>query len=146
MRAVSLWQPWATAFVLGIKGPETRKNCDIWRTNYRGPLAIHAALRWERKEREFAQVEYTLGRLPARLPFGALVGVVDLDDVRATEEVAPQLTAIERLYGNYAPGRLAWIVSNQRALPEPIAYKGLQGFFTIPDDILPPEFRPRVLL
>ena len=39
MKAISLHQPWASAVAIGIKTHETRS----WRTNYLGPLAIHAA-------------------------------------------------------------------------------------------------------
>lgn len=38
MKAVSLWEPWATLVRLKIKRIETRG----WSTSYRGPLAIHA--------------------------------------------------------------------------------------------------------
>ena len=39
MKALTIWQPWAGAAAAGIKHNETRS----WYTNYRGPLAIHAA-------------------------------------------------------------------------------------------------------
>lgn len=39
MKTLSLWQPFAQAISLGIKKHETRG----WKTDYRGPLAIHAA-------------------------------------------------------------------------------------------------------
>jgi hypothetical protein len=39
MKAVSLWQPFASLIYTGAKKIETRS----WPTNYRGPLAIHAA-------------------------------------------------------------------------------------------------------
>ena len=38
MKAVSLWQPWASLIVHGIKGVETRG----YPTNVRGRVAIHA--------------------------------------------------------------------------------------------------------
>lgn len=41
MKALTLWQPWASLIALGVKTIETRG----WSTNYRGPLAIHAAKR-----------------------------------------------------------------------------------------------------
>lgn len=41
MKALSLWQPWASAIALGAKRVETRS----WETLYRGPLLIHAAKR-----------------------------------------------------------------------------------------------------
>ena len=41
MKAISLWQPWATAIAVGAKRIETRH----WPTKHRGPLMIHAAKR-----------------------------------------------------------------------------------------------------
>lgn len=41
MRALTLHQPWASLIAVGAKSIETRS----WRTNYRGPLAIHAGKR-----------------------------------------------------------------------------------------------------
>jgi hypothetical protein len=41
MKALTLWQPWASLIALGAKTIETRS----WSTKYRGPLAIHAAKR-----------------------------------------------------------------------------------------------------
>jgi hypothetical protein len=39
IKAISLWQPWASLMALGLKRHETRH----WPTAYRGPIAIHAA-------------------------------------------------------------------------------------------------------
>lgn len=39
MKAITLYQPWATLVATGKKQIETRS----WSTNYRGPLAIHAS-------------------------------------------------------------------------------------------------------
>ena len=41
MKAITLWQPWATLLACGAKQYETRS----WATEYRGPIAIHAAKR-----------------------------------------------------------------------------------------------------
>lgn len=38
MKALTLYQPWASLIALGVKTVETRP----WATKYRGPLAIHA--------------------------------------------------------------------------------------------------------
>lgn len=132
MRAITLWQPWASAIALGLKSIETRG----WSTDYRGPLAIHAARRFGGEEKRFAQVERALGRLPARLPLGAIVCVVELVDVRTTDELALTVGPIEKLYGNYAPGRFGWILENVRALPDAVPYLGRQRFFNVPDELL----------
>ena len=41
MKALTLHQPWASLIAIGAKKIETRS----WATSYRGPLAIHAAVR-----------------------------------------------------------------------------------------------------
>jgi activating signal cointegrator 1 len=132
MKAISLWQPWAYALVSGMKKIETRS----WSTPYRGPLLIHAAKTFPVTARDFAMTERALGRLPARLPFGALVGVVNLADVRRTESVIQEISAIERLYGDYSWGRYAWMTDSFMAFDEPVPYKGKQGFFNVPDEII----------
>ena len=38
MKAITLWQPWASLLACGAKRYETRS----WSTSYRGPIAIHA--------------------------------------------------------------------------------------------------------
>lgn len=132
MRAISLWQPYASAIALGHKAIETRS----WSTRYRGPLAIHAAQRFRGDEKRFAQVERALGRVPARLPLGAIVAVVDLVDVKPTHDLELTISPIERMYGNYEPGRFGWMLENVRALPEPLPYVGRQRFFSVPDELI----------
>jgi hypothetical protein len=39
MKAISLWQTWATPVAIGAKRFETRD----WSTKHRGPIAIYAA-------------------------------------------------------------------------------------------------------
>ena len=41
MKAISLWQPWASLWACQEKQYETRS----WKTSYRGPIAIHAAMK-----------------------------------------------------------------------------------------------------
>lgn len=132
MKAISLWQPWASAIALGHKRIETRH----WFTNYRGPLAIHAAKRWTREQIDFARSERALARLPEQLPLGAIVATCRLVDVQCSEELAPQVSALERLYGNFAPGRFGWILEDITPLAIPVPFTGKQGFFTVPDDLL----------
>src|SRR3546814_6027994 len=117
----SLWQPWASAIALGHKSIETRH----WPTKDLGELAIHAAKRFGPDEREFASIERALGRMPARLPLGAIVAVVDLLDRRTTDQLlAEGIGPIEKLYGNYGPGRYGWVLGNVRPLSEPIGCVG----------------------
>lgn len=96
MKALTIRQPWASLIALGVKTILTRS----WRTDYRGPLAIHAGLRYdpfvpEDPERRLWSsgsrllIEPKMGNEDTwkhgnpfhRLPFGAVVAVADLVDV-----------------------------------------------------------------
>ena len=132
MKALTLTQPYATAVALGIKRVETRS----WRTNYRGELAIHAAIGFPRWARDFRMTELALGRGAARIPRGAVVAIVQLVDCRRVEEVAieisqddPQRWGIEHLYGDYSPGRWAWVLADVEPLAEPVCVKGALGLW-----------------
>jgi len=131
MRAISLWQPWATAIAIGVKRIETRH----WSTSYPGPLAIHAAQRWDRSQRRFAGVEQSLGVLPKEIPLGAIVAICRLEDCGPADELVREITQLEQRYGNYDRGRFGWILTEVRALPQPIPFKGRQSFFDVPDHI-----------
>jgi activating signal cointegrator 1 len=133
MKCLSLWQPWATAIPVHLKRIETRD----WSTKYRGPLAIHASKHWAMPEREFAAAEHAAGRLPAKIPLGAIVGICELVDVRPTRELLPTIGPIEQLYGNYSDGRFGLVLDKVVAFDEPVPYSGHQGFFNVPDEILP---------
>lgn len=146
MKAISLWQPWASAIACGAKRIETRH----WATKYRGPLLIHAAKRWDAHQRFFTRNEQAAGRLPADLPRGVIVAACHLvacipsDDLMADPN-AFGLTATDKRYGDYGPGRFGWLLEDVIALPEPIPYLGKQGFFNVPDDILPPDILSTIL-
>jgi activating signal cointegrator 1 len=129
MKAISLHQPWASAIALGNKSIETRH----WKPKHRGEIAIHAA---KTLDCEFAAAERSLGRLPARLPLGAIVAVATLVDCRPTHELKLEIGAIERLYGNYEPGRWGWMLEDIRVLAEPVGAVGRQSLFSIDGEIL----------
>lgn len=147
MKAISLWQPWASAMALGLKRIETRH----WSTNVRGPVAIHAAKRWTGEEREFAQdmVErYQVTELLSP-PLGAIVAVGFLFSVHRTDQLLDLASAQEQDWGNYGPERFGWRFRDIVRLAEPIPFKGAQGFFDVPDEVLagapmPPELLPVV--
>lgn len=131
MKALSLTQPWATAIILGVKQVETRS----WSTNYRGLIAIHAAKTFPKWAKDFANTEYTLGRLPCIYPLGAIIGLAKIAEVGRTEFVQFAVSAIERLYGDYSEGRYGWRLTDVIALPEPIPCKGALGLWNVPQDI-----------
>lgn len=129
MKGISIIQPWATAIVYGVKSIETRS----WTTNYRGRIAIHAAKTFPKTAREFASVEFTLGRIPKRLPFGAIIGYATLYDIKPAWEVRDLISSIERMYGDYTPGRFAWMLKDIERTPDEdiIPYAGKLGLFDV---------------
>lgn len=145
MRILSLWQPWATLMANGDKRVETRS----WSTPYRGPVALHAARKWNRELEMLAQsqpFQQCLGDLHLDpLPLGAILAVGKLVDVapmsveRRGESVFerwPSLfTAKELAFGNYEPGRFAWIFDEVRPLEKPLPWKGSQGFPGLPLEV-----------
>lgn len=156
MRAISLWQPWASAIALGAKRIETRD----WPTHVRGQIAIHAAKRKVQHEwiehgcsyNWCAALDHAMGaevRLEDKLPFGAIVAVCELVDCKPTgaftlQEVEDRRTRrfgsiytwTERQMGNFALGRYGWVLANVRALATPIPFKAKQGFFEVPDELI----------
>lgn len=133
MRALSLWQPWASAIAIGLKRVETRH----WPTSVRGLIAIHAAKRWTREEQEAAG-EFA-DEFDERLrnpPLGAIVATAMLIDCRGSDDLRRSISDTERAFGNYAPGRFGFVLDDVRPLPKPVPYRGAQGFFEVDADLV----------
>jgi len=134
VRAISLWQPWASLWASGRKVHETRH----WATDYRGPLAIHAAQRFVRDiGPDLAEIlDDQFGPHWGRdLLRGAIVGTCDLVACVPTATHFPA-SIDDEAAGDWSDGRFAWRAANFRLLARPIEWKGRQGFFSIPDSIL----------
>jgi len=77
MKALSIRQPWAWAILNLGKDIENRK----WKTNYRGPLLIHAAKKIDVDGLEYLHKTFGPGRnIPGQKDFqtGGIVGYCDL--------------------------------------------------------------------
>jgi hypothetical protein len=129
MKTISLWQPWATLVALNLKRYETRS----WATNYRGPLAIHAAKRpvdideW-RGRIHSALKESGYGWYGEKLPYGCIVCTVELTNVYRTETMLMTRDMDDYWFGDYSPGRFAWRLENVQ-LVDNIPARGSQGFW-----------------
>ena len=135
MKAISLWQPWATLMALGLKKIETRS----WATKYRGPLLIHAA----QKIIQYLDLPFPLQCIfyPYKalhykdLQRGGIIATVNLIDcVETNVRNSPEKP--ELFYGDYTPGRFMWITSNVRPFKKIIPYRGYQGLFNVADEAL----------
>lgn len=133
MKAISLWQPWASLWARGRKKYETRH----WATPYRGPLIVHAAKRIETdisdELREICEDEFG-GHWGVDLPAGALVAVCELVGCIRTDRL--HVDNEEFAQGDFTAGRFAWDTQNMRELPAPIAWRGMQSLFDVPNHVV----------
>ena len=121
IKALSLWEPWASFMRLGRKKNETRS----WPTQYRGPLLICAAKKTTPKTIALAH-HHGLRHLLC----GEAVALVDLVDCVRTEDLNREIDAREALLGDYSPKRYAWITENLRVI-KLFPVKGKQGLFNV---------------
>lgn len=131
-RVLSLWQPWASLMAVGLKRIETRS----WRTSFRGWVIIHAAKKRDEEGRAlYERLTVGPGGRYEDLPFGKAVCAVRLVGCVPTEtiECNPDLRQKyfdhkqERWFGNYTPGRWAWLTDKSVALEPPVPLRGAQG-------------------
>lgn len=126
IKAISLWQPWASLMAAGVKRHETRH----WATSYRGPIALHAAKTVDVAGAPDRLCLDVLGEFWAKTcARGAVVAVGQLIAVLQAERVADHLTPADLAAGNFTRGRFAWRVDNIRRLDDPIPTIGRQGLF-----------------
>lgn len=150
MRAISLWQPWGSLWLGRVKLHETRhwhirRQWPDWKPGDR--MAVHAAQRFEKNhDAELADIlRQTFGATWFRdLPTGALLGTIAVAACTRTESVfAPgsyaSMTAAERAdfhCGDFSAERYAWLGADPIIFPKPIPYKGAQGIFNVPDELV----------
>ncbi len=176
MKAISLWQPWASLIACGAKPFETRSYAPP-RALIGETIAIHAAKKIDKSAAQFAeelcygQHGHALGDeleaswggddCPdelmgifghAAMPIGCVVATAVLDAAFELGEPAissarPAANTLTRFtsrtmpacftvrydkFGDYSPGRWAWLLRDVRPLTPPARVKGAQGFFTLP--------------
>ncbi len=131
MKAISLWQPWATAMASGVKQIETRS----WPTSHLGDLVICSSKRKPSCEECGDDETYKAALL---LPYGCVVCVVEVYDCWQTERIInlrQPISQAERDLGDYAPGRFGWLTRNCRQLKTPVPVVGRQGLFNLPSEV-----------
>lgn len=143
MKAISLWQPWASFIAIGIKPFETRD----WpppATLIGQRIAIHAT----KKAVNADDREWAAKHGVADVPLGAVVCTAILcaayqcgqgaEDgrTRIARRVHGSAYEPEKLiadeFGDYSLGRWAWHLVDIERLEPPIAAKGMQGFWDWP--------------
>lgn len=144
MKVLTIKQPFASLIALGEKRIETRS----WKTNYRGPLYIHAG---KSKEDKFLFNRYPFKDAFEKhgiysfeeLSFGMIIAKADLIDcikVKCYDSgnrmaIAADNSVIAEgneytfgYYNNEAEDRYAWVLDNVQLI-EPISAKGQLGLW-----------------
>lgn len=137
MKAISLWQPWASLWLSDRKVHETRHwqlavpAGGLW-------LAVHAAKRFEKNIeadlREILDDEFG-GHWAMDLPTGAIIGRVFITGCHPTQTIRDALSGDDLICGNFADGRFGWRRSGFEKLATPVPWKCLQGLFNVPTDL-----------
>jgi len=136
MKALTVCQPYADLILL----PKTdsrfkRVENRTWPTRFRGPLLIHAGKSRDwlcENPRQPGYDDY--GFKLDEIVFGAIVGVVDVINslpADQVEQVYPQLKGHQHINGPWCI-----VMCNVRRFATPIPYKGAQGLFEVPAEVV----------
>ena len=147
LKAITLYEPYASLMAIGAKRNETR-GC---RTSLRGDIAIHAAKADHSAPESLASaVIHAFRSRNMRVgpeTLGCIVAVVDLWDVQPAEKFGTiktsdrefiQLSEEEFMFGNYNGGCGRWIYRTHtvRRLAKPVPCRGYQAIgWTVPPDV-----------
>lgn len=157
MKAISIYQPWATLIAIGAKKYETRS----WMAYHRGMIAIHASARWNRDLARLCRVQPFMSALfnagyrvehswmgpkgsvgDYGLPLGCIVGVARLDVCSPTSDVhgnlhkwMSELERVERSFGDFSPGRHAYRLDDDVRLERPIVLRGHMRIWELEPDV-----------
>jgi activating signal cointegrator 1 len=143
MTCLSLWQPWATLWLLSDPDEKVFETRD-WYCSYRGPLLVHAAKKRDGEVRAMLEEDYVFETLWERhglrgrdLAFGAIIGQVNIIGSCRMDKM-PQPSPRESLFGNWAPDRFAIERGpNPVIFRQPVAWRGMQKFFDVPLSAIP---------
>lgn len=116
MKAITLEQPFASLVSIGAKTIETRP----WSTDYRGPLAIHAADIATQVVDSYCQsILFSAGLDCEKLPLGKIVAIAHLVDCQ--EVITAQIPCYPQLaFSNFTPGWYALEFADIKPLKNPI--------------------------
>lgn len=152
VKAISIWQPHASLIICGSKPFETR-SWPAHRNLIGKRIAIHAGkclddleelseyIAETRDEPELAEIPSFEAMWKAlfnagfktlnELPRGCVIGTAVLSESIRTDDLAEP-----GHFGNFEPGRFAWRMTDVEMLPVPVQFRGQQGFFDVPDNLL----------
>ncbi|GAE25530.1 hypothetical protein JCM9140_1530 [Halalkalibacter wakoensis JCM 9140] len=137
MKVLSMIQPWASLFVHREATYETRS----WKTNYRGPLAIHTSKKIDKAVLNHKAVEALLrkhGITKENIPTGTIIAecllinclkVTENHGTSAVLEDGRLVMGNDYFLGDFKVGGYVWEVEGMRLLDDPIPAKGQLGLW-----------------
>lgn len=146
MKALTIWQPWATLLASGKKHIETRSK----KINYRGEILIHSAKKtyidgislMELETREYLREALNLPQIKResdwteytkRLSCGVIVGKAMITDCKFIDseyaDFIKNICPAEYAFGDFTPGRYAWVMEEPVLFDNPIPASGSQGLW-----------------
>lgn len=154
MKAISIWQPWASllfapvgfrkvyetrprrmGFVPGdrvlIHASKTDKGLSLWPQM---PESDRRYFRESLSELFADHIAETGDLIGSDLPRGCLLGSVEIVGMIDTDSLKSMPR--ERAFGDWRPGRVAIKTTNPVLFDEPIPYRGQQGVFYVPDNVI----------
>lgn len=158
MKTITVTEPWASLISIGAKKIETRS----WYTDFRGPIAIHAAkgitgadLDWFFDCYEaldaFEQAGWvgwsgyrpkvkdafpgTRGSIIATATLVDCVRFYGGIDTYVAQGRRFSLTQRERAFGDFTPGRYGFLLTDVVRLPQPVPVKGALGLWNWDEDV-----------
>lgn len=128
MKALTLTQPWAQLMADGRKHIETRS----WKADWiiGKTIAIHAAKGWTVADRDMAMA---WGYSAFTIPRSAIVAIVRVVDIVPADQARPGL---EKAFGDYSPGRWAWVTELVTKLEDPVECRGALGLWQVPSEAM----------
>ena len=122
MKTITIWEPWASLIVDGIKDIENRD----WYTTYRGPVLIHAGKKYDQEAPRFIQRKFPDLLVPeeSKTLAGHIIGIVEIVD------------CVSKSNSKWFVGTYGFLLKNARRI-SPIALHNQQGLFDVNIDDYP---------
>ena len=134
MKVISITEPYASLIKEQKKLIETRS----WKTNYRGPIAIHAGKKIDKSVFEdpfYCDILNKYGITKDNIVTSAILGVGILSDIKRTEDLVASISEKEKKLGTYTENRYGWFIKEIRELETPLFYKGSLGLWNLNLDL-----------
>lgn len=143
MKALTICQPYAHLICLPDSDPRAKRvENRKWQASYRGPLLIHAGKNRNWLELDEDETRDEFYDIPLDdMAFGAIVGVADMVACLSIMAIRRQDARIVERFPwlndhEHTEGPWCFVLANCRRFAEPIPYRGAQGFFDVPSDVI----------